>query len=323
MSSTPASLAAGLIDATVELIWRQWGTLGGSVSAADRVSGHAHAMIDPEALLLGSLCLAERERRLDDVAASWVKTNSTLLSVQRLKNLLHAFPPGTAARLSDAADVAITAKDVRWASIAHPGRDEPLGRGNKLRATEVRFLHSATLMLQLRQGMGVGVKADVLSYLLAIWFNGRSWASTAAITEAIGYTSAGVRRAADDLARARFIDVPNVAGGASSSQRMYSVDPARWVQTLGVGNIEAGWRFWRERFSLVAAILETERQLEGKPVSDYALGVTLRELIEAHRSAFVRNDAVREEVLLDGGDDWAATFSAATMALETWMRNSG
>lgn len=322
MSSTPASLAAGLIDATVELIWRQWGPLGGSVSVADRVSGHAHAIIDPEALLLGSLCLAERERRFDDVAASWVKTNSTLLSVQRLKNLLPAFPRGAAARLGGAADVAIAGKDLRWASIAHPGR-EPLGRDNKLRATQVRFLHSATLMLQLRQGMGVGVKADVLSYLLATWHNGRSWASTAAVTEAIGYTSAAVRRAADDLARARFIDLPNVASAASMSQRMYSAEPARWVQTLGVGNIEPGWRFWRERFSLVAAILETERQLEGKPVSDYALGVTLRELLEAHRSAFVRNDAVREDVLLDGGDDWVATFSAATMALATWIRNSG
>lgn len=317
--STPtiASLATNLIDGTIEVMWRQWAVIGGSAAG---VSRDAHSVVDPEALVLASLSLADRERRLDDIAASWVTVNSGLLSVQRLKNLLPDFPAGTAGRLSGLAGVAIAAKDVRWTSITDESTP-PVGRDNKLRATAVTFQQPSTLMLQLRRGMGVGVKADVLAYLLTSWFNVRSWASTATIVDAIGYTSAAVRRGADDLAAARFIDTPNVVRTESQSQRLYSVEPARWMPTLGFGNMQPGWRSWRERFALVAAIVDADRRYAEHPVSDYALDVALREILETHQSSFTRDSVLRPDFLRDAAD-WPATFTRVTDTLGGWMRNS-
>ena len=229
---------------TLQILWRQWAAVGGA--APDPIRP-ARSVVDPEALLLASLWLAEMDRRLEDVAAAWVTVNSTLLSVQRVKNLIPAFPAGTSKRVSGMADVALLTKDFRWASVACHERQFP-GGDSGITAAKPQFTHSATLMLQLRQGMGVGVKADILAWLLATRRDGRSWAGTAAITEALAYSAASVRRAADDLAAARFIEVPS-----SSPVRLYGVDPARWVAALGIGPIEPDWPDWRHGFARAAA----------------------------------------------------------------------
>jgi hypothetical protein len=67
------------------------------------------------------------------------------------------------------AEIGVAAKDIRWKSLRGKRNGAPLGpRDNKMRAVEAPLRSWATLMLQLRRGMGVGAKADVLAYLLGI-----------------------------------------------------------------------------------------------------------------------------------------------------------
>jgi hypothetical protein len=89
MSNTLANTTSLLAKAAVEITWQQWGALGAQTN--DIRPAH-QAVLDPEALLLVSLALLEHERRLADVIASWVSVNSSLLSVQRVKNLSRNFP---------------------------------------------------------------------------------------------------------------------------------------------------------------------------------------------------------------------------------------
>src|SRR3972149_8124511 len=84
-----------LEESVIEAIWIQWRSLG-SLIDSDRL---ARTMVDPEALLLVSLTLRHRERRLWDVLASWAKKGSKLFSLQRVKNLLDRFPDLTKDRL--------------------------------------------------------------------------------------------------------------------------------------------------------------------------------------------------------------------------------
>jgi hypothetical protein len=319
MSETSlASLSGKLQEAALEVVWRQWAAIGGGAAGAHAT---ASAVVDPEALVLVSLALAEHERRLNDVVASWVSVNSTLLSVQRLKNLRDDFPLAAAA-LSALAEVALQARDMRWTSLRSEPPAELLHvRGAKLRAAEPRYFHPHSLMLQLRQGMGVGVKADVLAFLLASGQHGRNWASTATIADAIGYTPAAVRRVADDLAAARFIAALENVDPEAPAQRMYSAEPSAWTNALQLGSFHTGWQSWRERYAFVVAIEEEVRRQQGSVVSRYALEVATRDLLERHRSALVRDRVMPADFLHDAGD-WPALFEQATSALGQWMRNN-
>lgn len=220
-------LASELREATLHVVWRQWRALGAGAAArsAER-SRHPRTLIDAEALVLVSLVLMGDERRLADILHDWAARNSDLLSVQRMKNLeadyLDAVQGVLASRLAWFATVARDAgKDLRWRSVAQAWTEKsqasvanrtagllavaemPSVRyGTKSRATRARLTSGASLLLRLRLGFGVGVKADLLAFLLA---RADDWATVREIVEATAYTPAAVRRAAEDLAAGRLI----------------------------------------------------------------------------------------------------------------------
>src|SRR5574337_1539310 len=83
-----------LREAALGTLWRQWGALGAAVAG----KGTVRSIVDPEGLVLGSLSLAEEERRLWDILYWWVKVGAPLLSVKGIKNLAARFPESTRAR---------------------------------------------------------------------------------------------------------------------------------------------------------------------------------------------------------------------------------
>lgn len=321
-----ADTAERLREATLFIVWRQWAALGAQVSA----NAVSEGIVDPEALVFVSLTLLERERRLGDVLASWVTLHSSLLSIQRLRNLRDDFPPAAGRALAAVADVGIRhGKDARWKSLADPSPATPLAsREQKLRAGELRFTRTATLMLQLRRGMGVGVKADVLAYLLGVWTgsSGQSWASASTIATAVGYTSASVRQTADDLAAARFIKPLETVDAPTSAQRMYEADPMPWAALLRLGAFPLSpWRSWRERFAFATAVLSAADATAEREMSDYALAVTARELLEAHRTTLTRDRilAPGQYAAADFGEpgEWTELLETAVRELVSWMGN--
>src|SRR2546430_15719782 len=91
-----ASAIAELREAAAHAAWTQWGAIF-SFPASRR---QAHAIVDPEALVLGSLALREHEPRLRGVVQLRARYESRVLSVQRLKNLGPLFPAGVRERLA-------------------------------------------------------------------------------------------------------------------------------------------------------------------------------------------------------------------------------
>ena len=310
------NLASEVREGTLKFLWRQWQTVGAMVTP----SGIANSIVDPEVLILTSLWFLEHERRLADVAASWVRINSSLVSIRRLTNLSKNFPGIVGERLSDLALVGLEeAGDVRWKSLgASQGK---LGtRDRKARAIVPQLSSWATLMLQLRRGMGVSAKADVLTFLLGIGSNQPEWASVSAIADSTCYTPTAIRRVADELAAARFIRIPGNTEGDFGLQRMYSADRAAWVNVLGTGAHYPGWGYWRERFLFVIDLLTLLDRLSQHDATAYASDVEARELLTRHNAA-LRRDRVVDPTEFAGADLDMAYLEKASRALINWMAN--
>ena len=115
---------AQLREAAAQAAWTQWGAVF-SFPASKR---RAHAIVDPEALLLGSLTLSEHEPRLRGVVQLWARYESRLLSVQRVKNMVPRFRGAVRERLAAFARLAVTeGGDLRWRSVAGRScRSKPL-----------------------------------------------------------------------------------------------------------------------------------------------------------------------------------------------------
>jgi hypothetical protein len=313
--------------ATLDAIGRQWGTLGAGAAARVR----ARTVIDPEALLLASLALTADEPRLADVVYDFARLNADFLSVQRAKNLAGDYPdrvrPAVHAGLRWFARAAVDeGKDLRWEPLA---KSEPVAameddaqwpiiaiapRANKSRGTRVRLNHPASLAIRLRLAFGVGVKADILAFLLTD--GGEAWSTIRQIADALGYPARSIRGPADDLSASRFIQ------SRESQPTGYRADPSVWKALLEIDDAIPRWGSWRHRFAFAIDFLAWSRRAIDHPMTPYALGAQGRALLESHRAAFER------DLLSVWGphthvSDWTEFVFDEVRGLTTWMRENG
>jgi hypothetical protein len=304
-------LTKALTEAAVETVWSQWATLGGTAAS----KRPAQSIVDPEALVLLSLFLSDDERRLKDLTSDWVAVASNLLSTQRLKNLMSAYPASVETRVAPLAQVAIErGKDARWKTLAVTGAKDPLllestARTGKTRAERPSLVEPAALLLRLRQAFGVGIKADTLGFLLG---TEGAWATARVISAATGYTTTAVRRSADEMSAA------NVIASADDTATLYRADSKAWGALLRVSSMPA-WRSWHERFVFVAAFLDWAKSVEERRLTRYAVSVKGRELFEAHRPAFERNHVVPWDTRMPV-DDGTAVIEHCITSLIAWMQ---
>lgn len=310
--------AAHLRDATLDVMWRQWAALGGSAASRTR----AHAVVDPEALALASLAFVSEEPRLADVLHDWITRNADLLSVQRAKNLTRDFDEPVRALIGDGlrwlARIATDeGKDLRWRSLlkqrslSRSTWAAPVVRTNKSRASRARVTDPATLVLRLRLAFGVGLKADLLSYLLCAL---DEWTTVRTVSAVTGYTPAAVRRAGDDLATAQFIE-------ARAAQPVrYRITRENWRPLLKFDEEVRSWRGWQEVFVFATAFLAWYRVPTADTRTPYVAGVEGRELLERHRSVFER-DRIATWGPHRRIQEWAAFTASAVNALARWMRD--
>lgn len=317
-ASNVTALASELRQATLGQLWRQWRAVGATVSSPIP----CRTIVDPEVLILMSLTMLEHERRLADVVWSWISVNHALVSVQRLGNLRGQFPDLAARRLAFVAGSRVdTEKDPRWKSLQMPAAERLEHRPARIRAVTPQFSSWATLQLQLRQGMGVGAKADVLSFVLGLNSNAAEWASVSMIAESIGYTTTAVRRVAEDLAAARFIRTLEVPDGDGAA-RMFSTHPAPWTSLLGVTYSQPGWGYWRERFQFAVEVLHWLNGEQTRPTSPYAQDVAARKILTRHGAA-LRRDRIVEPIEFAGAVLGRDYLVGAVRALITWWANHG
>lgn len=270
MSTTKLS---ALTDALLDLLWRQWHELG--APAARQKSAATRSIIDPEALVLCSLALADREPRLADALVSWCATNSAHLSVQRLNNLARGYPMGVPAQLPGLAHVMVKAgQDFRWRSLAGPGTPptDLLQRAPKQSAV-VPLDRPSAFLLRMRAIFGLGLRADVVAFLLRKR-DPQDYSDAGEIARALGYNRTAVKRA---------LDVLGAAGALSVTE---GADPGYaigWSRTYNLLSQEIDqlphWKYANQTFLWVIALLDNRKELLTGPefLRDLALGRLLRD----------------------------------------------
>jgi hypothetical protein len=192
MANLPISFKIEAREATVDLLWRQWVTLG--------VSGHAaptsgHSMVDPEVLLLASTTLARYDARLFDEVLDWLQDQADWINLQRLTRLQKETSLGDTSILSVIATrLARLSAHKKWGVLVRPtakttpapvplfppdshfGASDPdfLAHGwlrgpARYRGLSVapRMDHAGNLLLKLRALFGRQSRAEVMAWLLA------------------------------------------------------------------------------------------------------------------------------------------------------------
>jgi hypothetical protein len=270
------------------------------------------SMIDPEALILITLSLSSHEKRFWDVLTGWSPAGVRLLSVQRMKNLTSSYPESTRKLASEYACFAHDhVGDRRWKSLCNGSTPcERPSRGKNWNV-EINLANAAALMVRLRRGIGVNMRADVLSVLLA--HRGEA-VSVRRLADALKYTVAATRRAAEDLASADFVQVSR-----SAMPDTYAVDPKAWGRLLGLAGQPPKWLRWQELFEYLAAVDDWERSSREQRVSHLAMEILGNELTNRHSRAFelcgararYRSDVHRQHKV--------DSFEGLTLALCDWI----
>lgn len=267
---TLARTAAVLSEALVHAAWSQW-------AGVERWPGGtpARSIVDPEALVLGSLWYDQHEPRLWRVLRIWAQEGARWLSVQRIKNLAADYPDRVQHRLGAFAWECLHAgKDARWRALARKPSEVVRERGRELEPSP-QFKSPAALLLRLRVALGVGIKADVLAYLIGTV---GSRQTIGQVTIATGYHRRAVQRAIDELVVAGLL-TPLATAPAS-----YRAPMAAWGPLLSLGNDPPLWRFWHQLFSLGAAL--DLAAIETASLSPYLQSSRARDVVESHRRAF-------------------------------------
>ena len=272
MSNTPwTTLDKGLTEHAVAVAWNQWAALGGTLTGATTVT----ALIDPEALLLGSLTLLPQEPRLERAILSWIERNSPLLSVQRLKRLRRDHPPAVQSALSRLV-TPVAQRHPRWRTLVEKATMSTAIRAQRTRAHEddapTRAIdfpadRSANLMLRMRLALGVSVKSDVLTASIVA----TAPRSIADLCRRLSYTSVAVRHAVDDLARARWL--------RTNEGRPVRVEaPHAWHALLELTELPREVA-WHEYFSFIST-LHAWCDSNAPAVAGYAMAVRVRRHLE-------------------------------------------
>jgi hypothetical protein len=308
MSGSIDETGSAAREAAADAVWRQWSLLGAPVAGA---SPAPRSVIDPEALLLLSASIRSSERRLDDVLGWWAAAGSPLLSVQRTTTMLRHFPPSTRAGVASFAAAAVEAGDGRWNTLARAAGAETLASRGK-RGGEPRLTSCPALMLRLRAGFGVGVKADLLAILLSM---GGTDATVRSLSTASGYTPASVRRAAQEMEAAGF--VRRVKGRPAG----YFVEPRRWSDLLAAPERKGSeWRWLAQVFAFLA--WTSEWSVQQRESSAYIAGTTARDLTEEHRAAFDQNRIILTGFFRYAGESYVDAFRDDVKAIADWLRIS-
>jgi hypothetical protein len=269
--------AQKLEEITTQLAWRQWRAIGGSAATKERW----HSIVDPEALVLASLFLVNREPRITDVLYSWVELNADLLSVQRMKNLQKDYPQQVQERVAEFATRArVLAKHPKWRSLSDDLAESTFTNlPDVRRASRLEARQPTNLVLRLRLALGVGTKADVLALMLG----SERPLTIREIADALSYTSVGIRTAVSDLASAGFIVV---AGGKPAA---FAAPRKEWSILLHLQS-QPRWVAWHHWFALVIGLLAWSEQAARKQIGEYATDVQIRELVARH-AVFFRSSA--------------------------------
>lgn len=293
----------------IDVAWKQWSCLGASgVATSQDIS----SIVDPEALVLLSMQVRHRERRLADFAAWLAEVGPGMLSVQRMKTLVDRFPASAERDFEAFARFAVNAGDRRWKRYADSD-DLVTARSGK-GAADLNLREDPTLMFRLRAGFGVSAKADVLTYLLGM--NGRS-RTVRSMSDATGYTEATIRSAAGEMALARLIRE------SAGRPVHYHAEVHPWAELLHARDREGpeqmpSWRHWASLFAFLSHVVEWQQSERER--SAYVQSSKARTLVEQHLDALEANRISIPDPYSRRGEAYLEDFLRTMRAVTDWIR---
>jgi len=309
MSATRfANITRALHEAAAGAAWIQWQALGAQ-AAAPRAP---RTIVDPEALVLFSLWLADEEPRLRDFLYGFAQIGSRLLSVQRLKRAMRLYPDDAESRVARfAARIASEGKDARWRQLSDGEAGQP-GRAGKVGPAAARFGEPGSLMLRMRAGFGVDVRTDTLTYLIG---RGDAWSDIREVAAAILYAKYSVRGACEALADAGLI--------LARAERpvSYRAEPRRWLGLLGLDE-PPPWQPWARVFPFVLRLLTWLRGPARRQMSEALASSLTREFVLEHGPVLTELRLNVPDARSQRGEAWLPAFEQTVSALAEWLEES-
>jgi hypothetical protein len=280
--ATLAKLGGVAVREALDTVWAQWGCLTHTAAGVDERP--VSSIVDVEALVLLSLILQDDERRLRDLLAALARSHSKLLSVHRMQHIGAHFPDDVMPLMHRFASGAKHPSWSKLGKLAEPHNEDPARRKD---LGPLRLLHPALLQLRLRTALGIGLKSDLLCYLIG-QCGGLS--TTEDQASALGYTERNTRIAADDLVHAAFAIRDDY-----SPRTTYVVRNEAWAPLLTLfseGSTAAStnaprWQNWSATFAFLAHVIVTARRAE-QGWSDYVIDSRARDLVEVHYPRLIR-----------------------------------
>lgn len=272
---------ARCLEAMLDLLWRQWCSLG--------VAGHAAPanvtrLIDPEALLLATTSVGRHEPRLFDEALDWLASYASLINLQRLKNLQRSTALGDDRVIGCISDwLTMERRQQGWKTFipakktsspvqplfitgSAPGSRQPdalfLAHGLERPPFQPRGMSRAphptlppNLVFSLRALIGVSARVEIILYLAS-----GSAAHAAEIARMTGYAPRTLQGLLQDMSLSGHLlsQEPATASSAKvrkGSNRRYHLQPTDW-RFLTDGKALPQWTPWAALFSLLRTLIE-------------------------------------------------------------------
>ena len=260
------SFRAEFHNRMLDLLWRQWTTLG----ITGQGSPFERTVLDPEALLITSCTIARHDPRLFDAILDWVNINGRYLNIHRLHRILTKYPfTGGNVYAAVAATVSNSEHVIKWERSAKPAQPpgqpeeslflmedakplpvvhepDPVYKTHGLlrdryepRRVAQQFNPeiTANLLLRLRAFLGVSARCEILAYLLL-----NKHGSPRAIARACGYYPATVTKALTEMG-----DSGYVMSRVEGRHRHYTLTPDVWPVLLIEKELPS-WINWTQLF---------------------------------------------------------------------------
>lgn len=313
--TTAGKLFEPVLDAATDLCWRQWGAI-----ASGSTGGTARTIIDPEALLVTSLVLCDREPRLGELVDWFMISLSQVLSVGRTRRLATKLTPAVEDRLKHVAGLAVyRGRDARWKKLDPPANPGLRGSLQMRGAMKPRYQDPAALVFRLRMGFGVGIKADVLAFLLGT----KHWCTTREIGDATAWNPVAVRRALDDLVLAGFIESSDPVEWQTTRSKQYRADRTKWTDAAHLA-ADCRWGYHKDRFELaMRAAMLLDPGNAAQQLDALALGAWAENWTRNYGAAFRFGDTEPKSLLRGKLEEQGEQFQANIVRLAEWMREEG
>lgn len=299
------------LEATLDLLWRQWCSLG--------VAGHAEPaqparLIDPEALILATTSIGRYEPRMFDEAMDWIDRHVDFINVQRLKNLRQTQQLGHEDVLSAVATW-LQSRDAatKWKAFIpthhkKPAHPEPLFLGIKgpaQVAADPHFLlhglergvlqprgmsrapnptQAPNLIFSLRALIGVSARVEIILFLA-----GGGATHAAEIARATGYADRTLQRLLLEMSLSGHLlsqEPPLQRSGKirRGTNRRYHLQPTDWA-FLTNGQPLPQWTPWVALFSFLQSLIAIIPEANAKPKHPAVISSQLREALAKHGQA--------------------------------------